>query len=83
MAASLISKRVKRLSSCSMIRSTAGPEQKADLKAEHFLADDARMLELLEPYRCHRRRVVLLLKGAGIKAPKYGPRHALRAIENI
>jgi 3-methyladenine DNA glycosylase/8-oxoguanine DNA glycosylase len=46
-------------------------------------ANDDRMLELLEPYRGHRRRVMLLLKGAGFKAPKYGPRHALRAIENI
>jgi 3-methyladenine DNA glycosylase/8-oxoguanine DNA glycosylase len=46
-------------------------------------ADDDRMLELLEPYRGHRRRVMLLLKGAGIKAPKFGPRHALRSIENI
>lgn len=46
-------------------------------------AGDDRMLELLEPYRGHRRRVMFLLKGAGIKAPKYGPRHAVRAIENI
>ena len=45
--------------------------------------DDNRMLELLEPYRGHRRRVVLLLRGAGIRAPKFGPRHAVRAIENI
>ena len=45
--------------------------------------DDDRMLELLEPYRGHRRRVILLLRGAGIKAPKFGPRHALRSIENI
>ena len=46
-------------------------------------ADDNRMLELLEPYRGHRRRVILLLKGAGIRAPKYGPRYALRSIEKI
>jgi 3-methyladenine DNA glycosylase/8-oxoguanine DNA glycosylase len=39
-------------------------------------ADDARMLELLEPYRGHRRRVLLLLKGARIAAPKYGPKSA-------
>lgn len=45
--------------------------------------DDDRMLELLEPYRGHRRRVMLLLKGAGIKAPKFGPRHAVRSIEMI
>lgn len=46
-------------------------------------ADDRRMLELLEPYRGHRRRVLLLLKQAGIKAPKFGPRHATRSIEHI
>lgn len=46
-------------------------------------ADDGRMLELLEPYRGHRRRAVLLLKQAGIKAPKFGPRQAIRSIEHI
>ncbi|MEE9414349.1 MAG: hypothetical protein V3V01_03620 [Acidimicrobiales bacterium] len=37
-------------------------------------ADDARMLDLLEPYRGHRGRVTKLLKYSGTKAPKYGPR---------
>jgi 3-methyladenine DNA glycosylase/8-oxoguanine DNA glycosylase len=46
-------------------------------------ADDDRMLELLEPFRPHRGRVIRLLKAAGIKAPKYGPRAALRRIEEI
>jgi 3-methyladenine DNA glycosylase/8-oxoguanine DNA glycosylase len=46
-------------------------------------ATDERMLELLEPYRGHRRRVMLLIKGAGISAPKYGPRTTLRSIERI
>lgn len=45
--------------------------------------NDERMLQLLRPYAGHRRRVVLLLKGAGMKAPKYGPRHATRSIEHI
>ena len=45
--------------------------------------DDDRMLDLLQPYRGHRRRVILLLKTAGIKAPKFGPRNALRSIESI
>ncbi len=40
--------------------------------------DDARMLELLEPYRGHRRRVLILLKQSGISAPKYGPKLAPR-----
>jgi 3-methyladenine DNA glycosylase/8-oxoguanine DNA glycosylase len=39
-------------------------------------ADDARMLELLEPWRGHRARVVRLLEASGIEAPKYGPRYA-------
>lgn len=42
--------------------------------------DDARMLELLEPYRGHRRRVVMLIKSAGISAPKYGPKQAIQPI---
>lgn len=41
-------------------------------------ADDDRMLELLEPYRPHRRRVVLMIKFSGITAPKYGPRSPVR-----
>jgi 3-methyladenine DNA glycosylase/8-oxoguanine DNA glycosylase len=42
--------------------------------------DDARMLELLKPYRGHRRRVVMLLKSAGVHAPKFGPRQAIQPI---
>jgi 3-methyladenine DNA glycosylase/8-oxoguanine DNA glycosylase len=41
-------------------------------------SSDARMLELLEPYRGHRGRVIRLLVMAGIGAPRYGPRRALR-----
>jgi 3-methyladenine DNA glycosylase/8-oxoguanine DNA glycosylase len=40
--------------------------------------DDDRMLELLEPYRPYRRHCLLAIKQSGIKAPKYGPRTALR-----
>ena len=36
-------------------------------------ADDARMLELLEPYRGQRARVIRLLELSGIRAPRYGP----------
>jgi 3-methyladenine DNA glycosylase/8-oxoguanine DNA glycosylase len=46
-------------------------------------ADDDRMLALLEPYRGQRRRVLVLLKAAGIQAPRFGPRHALRTIERM
>ena len=42
---------------------------------------DERMLELLEPYRGQRRRVVMLLKG--IRAPKYGPRSPVRNIRGM
>ncbi len=41
---------------------------------------DARMLELLEPYRGHRGRVVRLLERAIGHAPRYGPRLSLRDI---
>ena len=43
---------------------------------------DARMLELLEPWRGERARVVRLLELSGIQAPRYGPRLAPRRIEN-
>ena len=36
--------------------------------------DDQRMLELLEPFRGHRGRVIRLIEAAGIRAPRYGPR---------
>jgi len=39
---------------------------------------DERMLELLEPYRGHRARVIRLIGVAGIGAPRFGPRMPLR-----
>lgn len=41
-------------------------------------ADDQRMLELLEPYRPHRARVIRLLMLAELKLPRFGPRTATR-----
>lgn len=41
---------------------------------------DERMLELLEPYRGHRGRVLRLLELSGLGAPRRGPRLALRRI---
>jgi 3-methyladenine DNA glycosylase/8-oxoguanine DNA glycosylase len=41
---------------------------------------DERMLELLEPYRGHRARVLRLIGVAGITAPRFGPRMPLRDI---
>jgi 3-methyladenine DNA glycosylase/8-oxoguanine DNA glycosylase len=46
-------------------------------------ADDARMLELLEPYRGQRGRVQRLLEVGGVVAPRYGPRLAPRGIAAI
>lgn len=45
--------------------------------------DDARMLELLEPYRGQRARVMRLLELSGIRPPRYGPRLSPRRIGAI
>jgi 3-methyladenine DNA glycosylase/8-oxoguanine DNA glycosylase len=42
---------------------------------------DARMLELLEPYRGRRALAIRLLELSGIGAPRYGPRVPFRRIE--
>ncbi|MHB8960455.1 MAG: DNA-3-methyladenine glycosylase family protein [Candidatus Limnocylindrales bacterium] len=44
---------------------------------------DERMLELLEPYRGQRGRVIRLLEAMGLRAPRYGPRMAPRRIERL
>lgn len=41
---------------------------------------DRRMLELLEPYRGHRARVVRMITEFGLRAPRFGPRRPLRDI---
>ena len=46
-------------------------------------ADDARMLELLEPYRGQRGRVQRYLEVGRVLAPRYGPRMAPRRIATI
>ena len=40
-------------------------------------ADDARMLEILEPYRGHRWRVIRMIQESGMHAPRRGPRRRL------
>jgi len=56
------------------------PNQVAWALAGEARADDARMLELLEPWRGHRGRVIrLIVMGSGA-APRYGPKMPLRAI---
>lgn len=44
---------------------------------------DERMLEILEPYRGHRARVVRLVTTAGITAPRFGPKKPLRNLRAI
>lgn len=46
-------------------------------------ADDARMLDLLEPYRGQRGRVQRLLEVSGLRAPRYGPRMAPQRIQHL
>lgn len=41
---------------------------------------DARMEELLEPCRPHRRRALILVKLSGVNAPRYGPRSSKSVI---
>ena len=46
-------------------------------------ADDSRMLELLEPFRGHRARVVALIAREGSSVPRRAPKRALRDIRRI
>jgi 3-methyladenine DNA glycosylase/8-oxoguanine DNA glycosylase len=46
-------------------------------------ATDARMLELLAPYRGQRGRVIRLLEASGIRPPARGPRMTIRSIAAI
>ena len=45
--------------------------------------DDRRMLELLEPWRGQRARVVRLIESSGLRPPAFGPRYAPRSIAAI
>jgi endonuclease III len=44
---------------------------------------DERMLELLEPYRGQRGRVVRLLLAAGVRAPTFGPRQRVVPVHQL
>ena len=50
------------------------PSAVAHALADEPRADDARMLELLEPYAGQRFRVIRLLLAGGQRAPRFGPR---------
>jgi 3-methyladenine DNA glycosylase/8-oxoguanine DNA glycosylase len=56
------------------------PHQVAFALAGEPRADDARMLELLEPYRGHRGRVIRLIEAGAAAPPRYGPRLPLQRI---
>lgn len=59
------------------------PHQVAWALAGEVRGSEARMLELLEPFRGHRTRVIRLLTLGGIQAPRFGPRMRLRRIAAI
>jgi 3-methyladenine DNA glycosylase/8-oxoguanine DNA glycosylase len=46
-------------------------------------SDDATMLELLEPWRGQRARVIRLIELSGATPPKYGPRFSPNDIRAI
>lgn len=46
-------------------------------------ASDSRMLELLEPYRGQRGRVIRLIEARGAQPPRFGPRMEIRTIANL
>jgi 3-methyladenine DNA glycosylase/8-oxoguanine DNA glycosylase len=55
------------------------PNQVAWALAGIARGDDRLMLELLEPWRGHRGRVLRLLVAEGITAPRFGPRMPVRS----
>jgi 3-methyladenine DNA glycosylase/8-oxoguanine DNA glycosylase len=59
------------------------PHQVAWALSGEVRGSEARMLELLEPYRGHRARVIRLLTLGGLQAPRFGPRMRLRRIAAI
>jgi len=59
------------------------PNQVAWVLAGEPRADDARMLELLEPYRGQRARVVRLVEASGLVPPRFGPRLPFQHIEAL
>jgi len=59
------------------------PHQVAWALAGEVRGTETRMLELLEPYRGHRARVIRLMTLGAIQAPRFGPRMRLRRIAAI
>lgn len=59
------------------------PRQVCHALAGEDDGNDERMLELLEPYRGQRARVVLLIEKSGLGRARHGPRMAAREIGSI
>ena len=55
----------------------------AKIREAHGPAGARRMLDLLEPWRGQRGRVIRLLESSGLAAPRFGPRLAPRSIAGI
>ncbi|MDQ3128435.1 MAG: DNA-3-methyladenine glycosylase 2 family protein [Chloroflexota bacterium] len=51
--------------------------------AGEIRGNDVRMVELLEPWRGHRARVIRLLEASRLRPPAFGPRYAPRSIATI
>jgi 3-methyladenine DNA glycosylase/8-oxoguanine DNA glycosylase len=59
------------------------PHQVCLALAGERVGSDERMLELLEPFRGHRQRVIRLILAAGIRRERRAPRYAPRDIARI
>jgi 3-methyladenine DNA glycosylase/8-oxoguanine DNA glycosylase len=57
------------------------PDTVAWVLAGEERGDDRRMLELLDPFRPHRARVLRLIHATGARPPRHGPRRPRRSIE--
>ncbi len=77
-----------------MLRAAGDPDAVSvgDFHLPHLVAfaltgeirgSDARMIELLEPWRGHRARVIRLLEASGFRPPAFGPRLTPRSIAAI
>ncbi len=58
------------------------PDQVAWALTGRARGDDRRMLELLEPYRGQRGRVIRLIVAGGLTAPRFGPRLEVRSFRH-
>jgi hypothetical protein len=64
-------------------RGHGDPSLRFEVSGSTWRGTDERTLELLEPYRGQRGRVIRLLELAGFKAPRFGPRLSPRRIDRL